>query len=233
MPESPCPLKVFLVPLGPAQHVPYSETSEAEPPAPAEEGEGIVASLSRRFRAVLAAAERTRAGHAADDGRGRRGRLKVWALRWIADRIAEQRLLWHLRTCAAAVLVYPADLTADAAMRTMLEELRRDGDRHLRWLIVNAVLLVVSGVLAIVPGPNLIAYYFAFRVVGHYLSLRGARHGVGRVAWTTEVSPALLDLRSALHLEPEARHGRLRDIASRLELPHLATFVERVALKGA
>jgi NAD(P)-dependent dehydrogenase (short-subunit alcohol dehydrogenase family) len=230
--ESPCPMKVFLVPLGPAQHVPYSETGDAEPAVPAE-GEGFIAGLSRRFRAVMAAAERTRSDHPVDHERGRLGRLKGWVLRWIADRIAEQRLLWHLRTCVSAVLVYPADLSADEAMRTLLEELRRDADRHLRWLIVNAVLLVLSGVLAIVPGPNLIAYYFAFRVVGHYLSIRGARHGLRAVAWTTEVSPVLRDLRTALHLEPEARHGRLRDIATRLDLPHLATFVERVALKSA
>ena len=40
------------------------------------------------------------------------------------------------------------------------------------------VLLIVSGVLALVPGPNVLAYYFAFRVVGHWLSMRGARQGL-------------------------------------------------------
>jgi hypothetical protein len=62
--------------------------------------------------------------------------------------------------------------------------------------------------------------------------MRGARQGLERVAWTLETSPALNDLRAALHLEPEARHVRVRDVAARLQLPHLATFVERVALKG-
>ena len=52
--------------------------------------------------------------------------------------------------------------------------LRRDHDRHRIWLVVNTVLLVLSAVLALVPGPNLVAYYFAFRVVGHWLSMRGA-----------------------------------------------------------
>ena len=33
----------------------------------------------------------------------------------------------------------------------------------------------MSGLLFLVPGPNVIAYYFAFRMVGHYFSLRGAR----------------------------------------------------------
>jgi hypothetical protein len=154
-------------------------------------------------------------------------------LRWVADRIAEQRLLWQLRTCHDATLVFPTDITGDAAMALLRGELRRDADRHLRWLIVNAALLVVSGVLALVPGPNLVAYYFAFRVVGHLLSLRGARHGLSAVSWKVEPAEALSDLRAALHLEPAVRHVRVRDIAARLDLPHLATFVERVALKGA
>jgi hypothetical protein len=160
-------------------------------------------------------------------------RLEAWALRWVADRIAEQRLLWQLRGCDAAVLVHPSDVGADHALRLLMDELRRDGDRHRRWLAVNAVLLVLSGVLAIVPGPNVIAYYFAFRVVGHYFSMRGARHGTSKVTWSPEASPPLSDLRNALHLGPDDRHTRVRDIATRLDLPHLATFVERVALKGA
>lgn len=165
------------------------------------------------------------------DGWG--GRIKARVLRWIADRIAEQRLLWQLRTCHDATLVFPSDMAEDEATGLVRGELRRDSDRHLRWLVVNAALLVFSGVLALVPGPNVIAYYFAFRVVGHWLSLRGARHGLSAVAWRGQPDEALSELRAALHLEPAVRHVRLRDIAARLDLPHLVTFVERVAFKGA
>jgi hypothetical protein len=229
-------MKVFLVPVGSTQHLPYCEPSDTHAPdAVVDETQGFFAGLKRRFRAVLTAAEQSRLRHddPAPEHPGWMGRTKTWALRWIADRIAEQRLLWQLRGCHEATLIYPSDLSEREAMRLLLDELERDGDRHLRWLVVDAALLVLSGVLTLLPGPNLIAYYFAFRVVGHYLSRRGARQGRHRVVWSTETSPVLSDLRTALRLEPHVRHTRLRDIASRLELPHLATFVERVALKGA
>jgi hypothetical protein len=227
-------MTVFLVPVGPTRHLPYCEPAETVVHDPlADEAQGFFAGLKARFRAVLAAAEQSRLRKDDPDHVGWLGRAKAWALRWIADRIAEQRLLWQLRGCRAATLVYPSDLSEAEAMRLLFDELERDGERHLRWLVVDATLLVLSGVLTLVPGPNLIAYYFAFRVVGHYLSRRGARQGRHHVVWSAETSTVLSDLRTALHLEPHVRHTRLRDIASRLELPHLATFVERVALKGA
>jgi hypothetical protein len=225
-------MQVFLVPVGQDQHVPYCEPADHEAAAPEARG-GLLGRLSERFRHVIRAAEQSRLRTDVPPPSGWAGRLKARVLRWVADRIAEQRLLWQLRTCHDATLVFPTDITGDAAMALLRGELRRDADRHLRWLIVNAALLVVSGVLALVPGPNLVAYYFAFRVVGHLLSLRGARHGLSAVSWKVEPAEALSDLRAALHLEPAVRHVRVRDIAARLDLPHLATFVERVALKGA
>jgi hypothetical protein len=224
-------MKVFLVPLGPAAHVPYSEPSEQTVIAGDAGERGMFATLAQRFREVIAAAERTR--HERPPAHGWIPRLKRRALGWLADRIAEQRLLWHLRTCERATLVFPSDLDQQHALDLLRQELKRDGDWHLRWLVIDGLLLVASGVLALVPGPNVIAYYFAFQTVGHYLSWRGARHGLQRVDWSFEQSPDLHDLRGALHLEPEARHVRLHDIARRLELAHLTNFVERVAFKGA
>lgn len=226
-------MHVFLVPVGPDQYVPYCEPADHEPGTP-ESGGGVIGRLSERFRHVIRVAEQSRLSQDTSPppdgwGAGLRARL----LRWVADRIAEQRLLWQLRGCRAATLVFPADMTAEAATTVLRGALRRDGDRHRRWLVVNAGLLAMSGVLALVPGPNVVAYYFAFRVVGHWLSLRGARQGLSEVTWSTEPAAALADLRSALHLAPDARHVRLRDIATQLDLPHLATFVERTAPRSA
>jgi hypothetical protein len=227
-------MQVFLVPLGTSAHVPYCEPADGDHAPGSGESRGWFGGLVQRFRDVIAVAEQSRLSPEEQPPvHGWAGRIKARALRWIADHIAEQRLLWQLRGCDAATLIYPSDLTAETAMALLCDELQRDGDRHRRWMVVHALLFVLSGVLAIVPGPNLIAYYFAFRAVGHFLSMRGARHGLHDVAWTPELSPDLVDLRAALHLEPHVRHHRVRDIATRLELPHLATFVERVALKGA
>jgi hypothetical protein len=224
-------MHVFLVPVGADRHIPYCEPREAV--ASGAEGRGLIAGLVARFRTVMAAAEQYRHLPDAPHGTGRFERIRRWALHWVADRVAEQRLLWQLRHCEHATLFHPPYLTGDEAMRLLRTRLEHESDRHLIWLLVNTLLLIASGVLAVIPGPNLIAYYLAFRVVGHYLARRGARQGLGRVEWTPRVSAALGDLRTALHLDPTARHTRVRDIASELELPHLATFVERIALKGA
>jgi hypothetical protein len=101
-------------------------------------------------------------------------------------------------------------------------------------LWVDGVLTLITGPLFFfVPGPNLIAYYFAFRAVGHFLSHRGARHGLEVVAWRCETSDALTELRHAVALDPASRELRVRDLAGRLQLPHLPTFLERMVLPGA
>ena len=41
------------------------------------------------------------------------------------------------------------------------------------------------------PGPNAIGYYFAFRVVGHFFSVRGARRALDVVQWTNVPSAPL------------------------------------------
>jgi len=235
-PRHPDPLKVFLVPVGLDRYVPYCEPRDGDHEVAAEgAGPGPWRELARRFREVLAAAERSGARPAggADDRPGLLRRIKRRALRWVADRVAEQRLLWQLRSAERATLVYPSDLDAAQADRLLRQALRRDADRHRRWLIVDGIILVFTGLFALLPGPNLLAYYFAFRCVGHFLSWRGARHGLHRVQWTTEACPPLVELRKAAGLEPGVRHAQVREIATRLELPHLAAFFERIALKGA
>jgi hypothetical protein len=195
--------------------------------------------LKRYFRDVLTAAEQARAHRAsapAADPAVKPGivaRLKVRGLAWIADAIAAQRLLWALRQTPAATLNYPADLGAQEADDCARRVLQRDADRHRWWLGIDTLLLLVSALLILLPGPNLIGYYFAFRVVGHYLSWRGARHGLDRVEWTFTPSEPLAELRAAIGMAPTQRTHLLREIASRLRLDDLPTFVERVAFRSA
>jgi hypothetical protein len=75
-----------------------------------------------------------------------------------------------------------------------------------------------------------VAYYFAFRMVGHYLSLRGARQGLDAVAWTSEQSAPLSELRRAISLEGDERERRVHDVAAALKLEHLVKFFERMAI---
>jgi len=156
--------------------------------------------------------------------------MKARARRWIAESIAEQRLLWHLRGQTAASLLYPDDLDEARARGILRASLLRDFDRHRFWLVVDGLLFVASAALALLPGPNVVAYYFGFRMVGHYLSLRGAGRGLHDVAWRHEASAPLSTLRRAIALAPDERVREVRDVALALDLEHLPTFVERTVL---
>jgi Mitochondrial K+-H+ exchange-related len=118
-------------------------------------------------------------------------------------------------------------------MTLLRRQLRRDFDRHRFWLVIDSLLFIASGVLVLLPGPNVVAYYFAFRMVGHFLSLRGARQGLNGVLWTTQPSAPLSALRNAIHLDGEARERHVDDVARALNLEHLARFFERTAIQSS
>jgi hypothetical protein len=224
-------MDVYLVPVGPDRYELYCEVPDepvVDEPAP---GRGFVRRMAARFREMLAEAERERRhGRAAGVERGWAGRMKARTLRWVVESIAEQRLLWHLRRQTSACLHYPDDLDESGAAALLRNQLRRDYDKHRFWLVIDSLLFVVSGALMLVPGPNVLAYYFAFRMVGHFFSLRGARRGLHVVDWRHERSEPLADLRRALSLAPEVRERRVHDVAVKLRLEHLASFFERSAI---
>ena len=226
-------MDVFLVPVAPDRYDLYCEESE-EPEPPAVDGTpppGFFRRLTLRFREQLAEAERARRqGPQPGDVRPSfLGRVKARSMRWIAESIAEQRLLWQLRRQDAVLLVYPDDVTEVQARQLLRRSLQRDWGRHRFWLIIDSLLGAGSVLLIILPGPNVIGYYFMFRIVGHYLSLRGARRGLTLVTWTAEASAPLSQLRTMIDEAPDARAARLHDVAAALGLEHFASFFQRTA----
>lgn len=228
-------MDVFVIPIARDRYELYSETqTDAGAARPGESSGGWVASLRQRFAVMLRAAEeRSDDGDAAPVDEGWLARGQAWLMGWVAQRIVEQRLLWTLRWQSEAVAVYPQRLTFDEAMALIRRELRRDHDRHRIWLVVYALGLVASAPLALVPGPNVLAYYFAFSVWGHWLSFLGARRGLNSVSWTGRACPPLDELQDVASMPPAARHARVRDVGARVRLQHLTRFVERVVLRHA
>ena len=223
-------MDVFLVPVGPERYELYCEVAD-EPEAPqSEPPEGRLRRLKHRFTEMLAEAERERR-HGRDRApEGWIQRVKAMVMRWVAESVAEQRLLWTLRRQTHAAFFYPDDIDEARAVELLRKQLKRDFDKHQFWLIIDSIGFVLSGLLMLVPGPNLLAYYFAFRMVGHYFSLRGARQGLGRIAWTNQSSPPLSQLRRAIDMAPEQRQQRVRDVAEQLRLEDLPTFFQRTAI---
>lgn len=232
------PVDVFLVPIGGDRYELYCEVPDDEPEADSATARGPFAfvhgflhRLRVKFHQVIAEAERERRmARAEHPRRGWLGRLRSRSMRWVAESIAEQRLLWHLRRQPHASLCHPDDMDGTLAIEIMRKQLGRDFDKHQFWLIFDTLGLIVSFILVPIPGPNLFLYYFAFRVVGHYLSLRGARQGLNVTAWRTEPLAPLTELRRAIALDPASRERHVNDIALRLRLEHLATFFQRTAV---
>lgn len=231
-------MQVFLIPIGADQYEPYYEPVDGDDAPPAEGG-GFIARQRRRLADMLREAEaerHRRYGSEGEAGAGATGwgaRIKRNVMRWIVERAAEQRLLWHLRTADAATLHAPDDLAPHQALSVLVGGLKRDADRHFRWFLVNLALLIVSGIFFFIPGPNLIGYYFTFTTMGHLLAWRGASRGGAQVAWQVAASEDLTGLRAALRLPAAEKETRLKELAGRLGLQHLATFVERLAVPSA
>ncbi len=228
-------MDVYVIPIGRDRYELYCEMSaDAELAVAAAPPSGFFATLRHKFSVMLKAAEERQQGRAEPlAGRGWLGRMQDRALEWIAKRIAEQRLLWNLRRHTAVTAAHPQDMSFGQVHTLIKRTLQRDYERHRLWLVVDTIGLIASGPVALVPGPNVLAYYFAFRVVGHWLSMRGAAQGIHRVRWTGRPCPPLTELRELGALDPDARDARVHDIAARLRLQHLSSFFERVAIPHA
>lgn len=225
-------MDVYLVPVGPERYELYCEIPDEPDDAGAEAPTGRFRRLVQRFRQMIADAERERRqGTPRVAARGWIARIRANTMRWVAEAIAEQKLLWHLRKQDHACLHYPDDMQESDAEAIRRDHLTRDLKKHRKWLAIDSILMIIFGVvLFAVPGPNLVGYYFAFRVVGHYLSLRGAARGLGEVAWSNEPSGPLTELRRVLTLDPVQREPRVHAVAETLRLEHLVSFFQRSAV---
>jgi len=179
--------------------------------------------LQERWHEAVHTARRT------ESNAGTWARIRDWAVRRTAEAIAEQRTLWTLRHRGRPSLVHPSDLSTAQAAAERDRILAAARKHHSRWLAFDLLAFVVSGLLMLVPGPNLIAYYFAFRVIGHYLSWLGARHAM-RATWDLRAEPALAELGRLADLPRDARATRVHAIAAGLNLPSLADFFDRTAV---
>jgi len=222
-------MNVYLVAVGPERYECYYEAAEEEETDEPVEGRGFFARMRSKFNEQLREAERARHQKAIEGPKSFLGRMHRRAMRWIAERIAEQRLLWHLRKVEAATLYTSADLATPDADKIMRGNLKWDADHHRNRLILHTLALLAAVPVALLPGPNVIGYLFTFTVVGHYLAWRGAVKGLHQIVWTITPCPPLTDLQHAFSLDATARHRMISDVARRLHMPKMARFVEQMA----
>ena len=92
---------------------------------------------------------------------------------------------------------------------------------------------MASGIFFFIPGPNLVAYYFAFRFIGHLQSWRGARQSMDVIKWLHEPDASLAELASLVDRPRAERAPRVAAIAAGLNLQRLSSFFDRVAVPSA
>jgi hypothetical protein len=220
-------MEVYLVPTGADRYELYYEApADAHPDVDDAGRSSWWTRAVARFRALIAEAEEDRRRREDGDPAPRQGLWRAM-LRKVAEAIAEQRLLWHLRRATEGRLWFPDDLTGLRATGLLRESLRADFDKHRRWLVIDAVLLLASVPLTVIPGPNVAAWYFTFRVVGHFLSMRGAGRGRDLVTWDSAPSKELSAIPAALRLAHAERVKRLNQLSEALGLTRLSSFIER------
>lgn len=220
-------MTVYLVPIARRRHELYTEHHD-DGPGEVREGGRVqrwMDTASIRWRELVEQAKQRRA-------QGALARWRDTVVCRLAESIAEQRTLWGLRNCSTACLVHSSSFPPERARAEMAGIIGDARRHHLRWLIVDTLLFVASGLLAIVPGPNLLAYYFLFRLIGHLQSWRGARQA-DRISWTFEGNDSLAELETLVDVPRAERASRVEAIAERLNIPRLSAFFERTAVPSS
>src|SRR3954452_16583499 len=218
---------VYLVPIGSGRFELYAEPpDDSAPGSRLHQDAGIVQRTIERLRqrwhdAVHAA---THDAHWAAETSGRVSRARDWTVLRIAESIAEQRTLWSRRGVSVAVMHFPSHLSEASAVQARDTLLSRARRHHRIRLLANLVAVVLTAVLMVLPGPNLIGYYFVFRVAGHFLSWRGAKQGRESIVWRASPEAALTELGALAQLPREQRADRVAAIAAVLGLPRLTIF---------
>lgn len=208
---------VFLVPLGGGRLVFFSEEprprhGEGEAPAP---GRGFRGWLERKYRRLKGEIEHSEGGL----GRQTR-RLWDWLKRFTAP---DEPMLRRLRRASRVRLHHPTTMAPKKAQFAWDEYLAARRSHHLIWLAVNLVVSPLSLLLAPIPGPNVVGYWFVYRAACHLLALFGIRRAGSRSA-TMELLPS-----ASLDLPPDADgEDRAAAIAARLRLRGLDDYLDRV-----
>jgi hypothetical protein len=99
----------------------------------------------------------------------------------------------HVQFGAAdeVVLHHPASEPVDRVRKAWKRYLRHRSRSHVVWAAVNSVVVPFATLLAILPGPNVIGFWFVYRAVYHFLGYRGirrVRRGGVATRWRAEES---------------------------------------------
>lgn len=212
-------MKVYLLPVGDDERLFYSEgpevSGEAEVSAPRA---GVLGWAERKYKSLQTALNES------ERGVGLRVR-HAWE--WLQKRTApDEPLLRSLRVTQSVELIYPSSLNEAAAREHWEDYLSSRSRRHVFWLVLNAIVSPLTLLLAPLPGPNLIGYWFVYRAVCHLLARLGIRRARSAEVTTKLVASSELDGKFV-----GGDDKRIADVEARFGLNGLGAYLEHVAGK--
>ena len=213
-------MKIFLLRLDQRRHVFYSEgpeTIDGEDceEETTEEKRGVRGWLVKKLRSC----KETISGSGGETG-GFIWRLWRWLQRFVG---ADEPLLRGLRKAKAIYLHHPEAMSPERARSAWLEYLAGRRRHHLIWLGVNLLICPLSIVLAPIPGPNFLGYWFVYRAACHALALIGVQRVRDRRVETSLIPTGVLDAPVG-----RADAKQIADLASHCGLSGLDVFLVRL-----
>ena len=89
-----------------------------------------------------------------------------------------ESLLKTFSKATEITVVYPPELSESEAREIFRELILTQTNKHRRWLLIDGALLPFSIPLTLIPGPNLVLFYLAWRTYSHYQSHKGGRNAL-------------------------------------------------------
>lgn len=132
-----------------------------------------------------------------------------------------ERLFTQLGYASEVTLVHSTQYTDEEARERLLRIARAARGKHTSWLIVDAFLACLGGILAPLPGPNIFFFYPAIRTFAHHLARKGTLKVQGEIIFHFKTDE-LVDQLELSHMEKAApKENVLLALQKNYNLKHL------------
>jgi hypothetical protein len=205
-------MKVYLLRINEERALFYSESSDTSINSPTETSSWIWRKY-KELQTLLSEAE---------SGIGLRMR-RAWE--WLHQLTPlDEDLLKSLRRAKSIELYYPANLTEEDALASWNKYLNNRYRYHMLWAVINSIITPLTLALALLPGPNIIGYWFAYRAICHILIICGIK----RAKEASVECHQTTSLEDSLEISLPDCVARAEQLAKTLGLKDLDSYIKRL-----
>ncbi len=154
---------------------------------------------------------------------------RVW--NWLNRRPPpDESLLRVLRRASTLEVVHPSALGERSTRQEWKRYLRKRWREHLITFAWDLLILPLVGLLMVVPGPNVIGYWFVYRILSHLLAMRGVARV--RLGWVPTTFTATGELDVSLSVSGHQGDPIVSRVTRVFGLNHLGLFLSRISERG-